>query len=295
VSMPEVSSRSRLLAFLQKNLRKLENLAGYVRISGTPLDNEVAVFTSADTVDSSGYLTFDKDTGYLKVVNTSEQGDWFRVVAGDIGEGVTIDTSDGYSTTGAPLTLKPNGRVILQPKTANLTSFFQVKDQGGTAFVVGDSTNKRLTLPYQPSFLVYLTSDQTISSDNTFTTIQFTGEAYDTNNDFASYKFTAPVTGKYLFSANARIDVIPAKSTQWVQGKIRNITTGREYSIGLVDLDDGSDYQMITGAVVMTLDASDEVDFQVAIKDVDGTATHVYGQSTLNGIHRTFLSGYLLG
>ena len=295
MSIPEVDSKNRLLAFLQKNLRRLENLSGYARKTGTPVDNQIAVWTSADTIEGRANLTYDASTGYWKLINISEQGCFVRIIAGDVGEGTTIDTQDGLSTTGAPLTLKPNGRVVLQHKTANMTTFFQIKDQGGDAFVVGDSTNKRLTLPFQPSFLVYLTADQTISSDNTFTTIQFTGEAYDTNNDFASYKFTAPVAGKYLFSANARIDDIPAKSTQWVQGKIRNISTGREFSLGLVDLDDGAEYHTVTGAVIMDLGAAEEVDFQVAVKDVDGSATHVYGQNTQDGFHRTYFSGYLLG
>ena len=63
----------------------------------------------------------------------------------------------------------------------------------------------------------------------------------------------------------------------------------------MVDLDDGADYHTVTAAVILDLAASDAVDFQVAVKDVDGSATHVFGQSTQDGFHRTYFSGYLLG
>ena len=213
MSIPEVDSKNRLLAFLQKNLRRLENLSGYARKTGTPVDNQIAVWTSADTIEGRANLTYDASTGYWKLINISEQGCFVRIIAGDISEGTTIDTQDGLSTTAAPLTLKPNGRVVLQPKTANLTTFFQVKDQGGTAFVVGDSTNKILSLPYQPMVYAFRNSTQDLDPNTDWNTVIFNDDsttndtAFDVGTDYATGTgiFTAPADGKYLISAEVML------------------------------------------------------------------------------------------
>ena len=292
MSIPEVSSRSRLIAFL-KNFFAEKISSGYAAITGTPVDNQIATWTDSSTIEGSTYLTFDKSTGYLKMLNLSEQDCRFRIVVGGVSEGTTIDTQDAYSTTAAPLNLKPNGSVILQPKTSNKTTFFQVKDQGGTEFFTADSTNKIITVPYQPAFLAYLTADQTLTGGGTWDHVLFNAEAYDENNDFASSQFTAPKTGRYVFAASMRIDAIAAAATQWAQGKIKNTTTGRTYIIGLTDVDAGSDYETVVGAAVMDLEASDVVRVEAAVKS--GAASHVYGQSSLNGDHRSYFSGYFLG
>ena len=66
---------------------------------------------------------------------------------------------------------------------------------------VGDSTG-HVQFPLQPSFrATYSASQDNIATDSTVT-IVFGAEAYDTNADFASNTFTAPVDGKYILTAN---------------------------------------------------------------------------------------------
>lgn len=277
MSIPELSSRARLIEFLK----------GYFALKGSS-DGSAPTDAQYITLATNGTLSRERVLRAGANVGLTDGGD---------GGALTIVASGSVDVSGTP----SNNQIATFTDSDTIQGESNLTFNGSTLTVTGDisvsgeCSADTLVVTSQPSFLVYLTSDQTISNDATYTTIQFTGEDYDTNNDFASYRFTAPVAGKYLFSANARIDSIPAKSTQWVQGKIRNITTGQEFSVGLVDLDDGADYHTVTGAVIMELAASDTVDFQVAIKDVDGSATNVFGQSTQDGFHRTYFSGYLLG
>ena len=65
-----------------------------------------------------------------------------------------------------------------------------------------------------PSFLVKLTSDQTIS-DSVYTKIQFNSEDYDSDNVFdnsSNYKFTVPSgkAGKYFLYTNVRVSASAA-------------------------------------------------------------------------------------
>jgi len=56
-----------------------------------------------------------------------------------------------------------------------------------------------------PAFMVKLSSAQNITT-GTWTKITFDSEVYDTNNAFASNKFTPGVAGKYKFELQVTID-----------------------------------------------------------------------------------------
>jgi len=146
-----------------------------------------------------------------------------------------------------------------------------------------------------PSFLAYLSADQTgLTGGGSFDQVLFNAEAYDINDNFASSQFTAPITGKYAFAVSMRIDAIQADATQWVQGAIKNNTTGRSFRIGLADVDSGVDYATVAGTVIMDLQASDVVRVELAVAVDTSNTAHVYGQATLNGAHRSYFSGYYL-
>ena len=62
--------------------------------------------------------------------------------------------------------------------------------------------NGHMTNATQPCFLVRNSSDQSNISLATLVTVVFDTEVFDQNADFASNTFTAPVTGRYLFTYN---------------------------------------------------------------------------------------------
>ena len=81
---------------------------------------------------------------------------------------------------------------------------------GTTSHMVIDA-NGHVTKPLQPAFMVHPSSDQDNLSTGT-TTVAFGTERYDVNGDFASNTFTAPVTGKYLFTVSLYLEQIPIDS-----------------------------------------------------------------------------------
>ena len=87
-----------------------------------------------------------------------------------------------------------------------------------------------------PSFFAYLNRDQGSVADNTITKVNIDTEVYDTNNAFASNKFTPGVAGKYYIFGQVNIDSTNTNSkydvsnyrftptvagTYWVWGKFR--------------------------------------------------------------------------
>ncbi len=56
-----------------------------------------------------------------------------------------------------------------------------------------------------PAFHVYESSSQTVSA-NTYTKVTLNEELYDTNNDFASDRFTPTTAGKYFIYGNIHLD-----------------------------------------------------------------------------------------
>ena len=84
---------------------------------------------------------------------------------------------------------------------ATATGQLEFADAGG-----GDNT---------PAFMVYNSSDQSLSS-NTFTKATLGGEVWDTDNAFASSKFTVPSgeAGKYHFTAGIHIQDHTSGRTQ---------------------------------------------------------------------------------
>ena len=74
---------------------------------------------------------------------------------------------------------------------------------GTTSHMVIDA-NGHITKPLQSCFNAIASAHQTISSLNTAVTINFATERFDQNADFdnTNMVFTAPVTGKYLFTTS---------------------------------------------------------------------------------------------
>ena len=92
----------------------------------------------------------------------------------------------------------------------------------GSTLTVGSATDT-VTVPTgatitgaisnAPAFLVKMDADQTIST-NTFTKLELDTETYDTDNAFASFKFTVPSgkAGKYVFHYAMSTDSITSST-----------------------------------------------------------------------------------
>jgi hypothetical protein len=114
-------------------------------------------------------------------------------------------------------------------------------------------------------------------------------ESYDVGANFASNTFTAPVTGKYIFTASIRVDSLDSSASE--HNDMAIVTSNRSYKniFDLRGLSADPTYWTFTINAVADMDAGDTA-FVQFYQD-GGTA-----QSDIkNDSGRTYFSGYLLG
>lgn len=126
----------------------------------------------------------------------------------------TTPSSGTFTMDEAPLT----GDVIFVNYSYNLNPSSNADTVDGINANATPTANTLVPLDANAKFPVTLisnpymfratrTSDQTGIADATYTTVQFTSETFDPNNNFdtSTYKYTAPVTGYYQLNLLARI------------------------------------------------------------------------------------------
>ena len=123
-----------------------------------------------------------------------------------------VDTIQKRTGTGT-ITVGQSGDTIAMP-SATLTTALPVASggTGGTSFSAAGLANT-------PAFHIRKSSTQTGLSNGGWTKITFDDEVFDTDNAFASDKFTAPSDGKYVFTTGAKIN--PITSNDLVGSGIR--------------------------------------------------------------------------
>ena len=162
---------------------------------------------------------------------------------------------------------------------------------GTTSHMVFDA-NGIITKPLQPAFLAFADDSQSNIASDTATTFQFNGEIFDQGGDFntSTYKFTAPVTGKYQLQFKAYLNDIPCDA-HFIYAQI--VTSNRNF-IHVFD-PRGSDvstlgHWFVDVAVLADMDASDTAHCLIYVRL--GSATlDIYGEDTLNP--STYFSGFL--
>tara|TARA_R110002020_G_scaffold53344_2_gene149357 strand:+ start:447 stop:1037 length:591 start_codon:yes stop_codon:yes gene_type:complete len=107
---------------------------------------------------------------------------------------IYVDKVDPAS--GTALELGSSGDTLTVPSGATLAIA-----SGGTLANSGTATG--VGVAGTNSFSVAGSGNQTSIADDTWTKLTFDSENWDTDNCFASNKFTAPAAGKYFFTANA--------------------------------------------------------------------------------------------
>lgn len=147
----------------------------------------------------------------------------------------------------------------------------------------------RVTMPYQPSFSVWLNGNQDIAH-NTLTKVRFNAEVFDVGGNFDSstnYRFTAPVAGKYLFMGHLYI-----YST---------------YQVEIFTYKNGSGYKRFSGPLgsggndnpngldfldIIDLAVNDYVEiYGYQLRTGDSATVSIYG----GGVKESSFVGYLIG
>ena len=148
--------------------------------------------------------------------------------------------------------------------------------------------NGHVTMPKQPAFSVHKNStNQSNFSTNTNIILSWTHSRFDQNSDFdfVNGRFTAPVTGKYQFTGNIRLDNIDNSADYYI---VFLATSNENYRfIFDPDLDGDQVYWTVSINLLADMDANDVVSLQV--NQGGGSA-----QTDINGdAEYTYFSGYL--
>lgn len=86
-------------------------------------------------------------------------------------------------------------------KADTLIGNFAASD-GNPAIALSADASGYITMPVQPSFLATLSTERTdVTGDGTTYNVVFNNEIYDQGSNWDGTTFTAPVTGRYRFSA----------------------------------------------------------------------------------------------
>tara|TARA_Y100001937_G_scaffold45747_1_gene64222 strand:+ start:389 stop:994 length:606 start_codon:yes stop_codon:yes gene_type:complete len=195
-----------------------------------------------------------------------------------------VDTILKRTGTGT-ITLGQSGDTIALGSGASQTGFgvSGVSSSSSSTAISIDSSG-HVTMPLQPAFLTYVSSTQNVNSTNT-TEINFDTEVFDLNSDYntSTKRFTAPVTGKYMLHAMARVVNADGNTGgHYVQTQI--VTSNRTYTvISGVSLT----YWNINNSVLADMDANDTA--YVQIKSSSDTSWSVGG-----GENDSRFCGYLV-
>lgn len=136
----------------------------------------------------------------------------------------------------------------------------------------------------QPGFLAYNSADDTTQS--TGATVDFDTEIYDEASNFSGDTFTAPVTGRYLFTAD--VSTSAGSGATQLRGIILN-TSNRTYAFGESTAALTTDAVRLSGSVIADMDVNDTATVTITLGS--GTVTIDGGSgSTLV----TYFSGRLL-
>lgn len=152
------------------------------------------------------------------------------------------------------------------------------------------------TMPLQPAFAAHVPSDLTnVSGDGTVYTVALSTEDFDQNGDYdnATYTFTAPVTGKYLFTAFIRVQ--NQDSAGVTNTRARIVTSNLNYYFyATSDATFMNNDQTAGGSMLAELDAGDTAYMDYTA--LNGTKTcAVVGNKTGLGVNaqNTYFTGFL--
>ena len=227
------------------------------------------VFSVADTVSKANGGTFESNIsigGTLGVtgktgVGTSSPAAAFHVQTTTDGTGLSGDDIYVARFQNQEATSDRSFGVDIQAGSSTTDQALRIKDHDGTnSLMIVDGVG-HITKPKQSACLVFLgstMSDLIVGN----TTIEFNSEVYDQNSDFdtSSYRFTAPITGRYLINFSLYAQNLDA-GANYIEPFI--FTSNRNYFTGTLDPDNGDGYDVnyknFQGSVVADLDANDIV------------------------------------
>jgi len=304
-----VANGKELLVYIN-NVKQEEGSGKSYEASGTTI-----TFSEAVASGDSCYLVYmgsaqQTVTAPAGSIVSSQFSSADLTLTGDVGIGVAPTTSYGRvaqihdtGTSGANLRLTDstssagtgNGFEIIQLGVNSYlinreAGFMSIYTSGTEAMNI--DANGHIIKPKQSAFYAEVTAAQTLSA-NTLTTVAHNTERFDQNADYntSTYKFVAPVTGKYLLTLYIRLDRMD-QASDYVDIRIR--TSNRNYQqVFDTDVQTSADlnFHSFGFSVVADMDANDEAYTSVY---VEGSVSSSHGSTYVNTTGSTGFSGCLL-
>ena len=242
------------------------------RVESNANINMLLVDSGGEVVTIGGLASTagNEDAGYfpLQVGNTGSSATIMQMLTSASGTG-TIHFGDAVSGAG-----RYAGYMFYNHSNNSLGL-----GTSGVTQVTIDSTGA-MTKPNQPAFLVKPASTQGNVAINTTNTVAFGTEVYDQNADFASNTFTAPVTGKYLFTYGLYVSTLDSAANYYES----YLNTSNRIYYSTIDPDFGQDnaYFTFNLSVVADMDASDTADVKF-FQSVGSAQTDISASSHFSG------------
>ena len=272
---------------------------GGVDTTGTPANNQIAVFTDVDTLEGTTGLTFDADgtNGYFTVLNSGSGSTDFKVessaTSGSTPARVILRTGDGNT---ADTWISFHGVNTYEYSVGVDNSDSDKFKISGSALGTNDKfiidPIGAITMPLQPSFLAFNSADNAnVTGNGTEVTVEFNTEVFDQNADYnnSTDTFTAPVTGRYLFAGAVTVGGMAADSASTGYVKITASNRSARHTF-----DTGSSANAAGGgafACIVDMDAADTCLIKFSISGVGGDTADIKGDSSLM---QTYFSGQLV-
>lgn len=207
-----------------------------LRVDNLKLDGNALSSTSGELT-----LADANDNAFLVSATTASAVNHFQLTNAATAGTPVLEVIGTDANVGMDIKAKGSGQLALQTP-------------GGSDAVTVDSAG-HVNLPLTSSFMATHSVVQTNATGNgTVADVEFTNEIYDQNADYnGTQTFTAPVTGRYLFTVNVDCEQTSGLTT----GLIKLVTSNREYGSRLGQAADSSDRLGAQLSVVADMDASD--------------------------------------
>lgn len=175
---------------------------------------------------------------------------------GNIGTATAIATTGNITTINSGLIQNGNSNVAIAANGAVSLA------ANGLVRATFD-TSGRMILPYQPSFQATRASgagNQSLANDSIV--FQFTDTFHNVGGHYntSTYRFTAPVAGRYLFCATARIDGATAGGYMRVLFLINGGNGGYRYGMTISGNNHSTDYESLSVSAILNLAQNDYVE-----------------------------------
>ena len=190
----------------------------------------------------------------------------------------TLKVDEILKRTGTgTITLGQSGDTISIPSGATLNS-------AGTNTLTGISMT--------PAFYVTITSNQTVS-DNVKTKVSWTNEVYDTDNAFASDKFTVPSgqAGKYNFYVHLTLGTSGSYGVLFPRAYIYKNGSSL-YMFSGPNNEQGNDVYSVTGTLSLDLSVGDYIEVYGRNNNDQGTPYFLGKSGDSPNEERSWFGGY---